>query len=250
VARLDWLIARPIAHRGYHDRHQGRVENTLSAARAAMARDFAIECDLQLSSDGVPVLFHDDTLDRLTTRVGPMRNLSLAELQALKLRDTNDRIPALAELLAIVAGKVPLVIELKSRWDDDRRLEAAVAPLLADYEGPVVVMSFDPASMAAMRRLMPDLPRGLVADHFDAGEPEWRTLSPVKRFALRHLFAAPSVAPGFVSYGLAALPTLAPVLLHRLGLKLITWTVRSRAEAVRARRYVDQITFEGFDPEA
>jgi glycerophosphoryl diester phosphodiesterase len=249
MAGLPWLTARPIAHRGYHDRQAGRLENTLGAAAAAVARGFAIECDLQPTADGSVVLFHDDTLDRLTDATGPVGPRTLAELKALRLRDTDDRIPTLEEFLTLVAGRVPLVIELKSQWRGDRRLEERVAPILSAYRGPAVIMSFDPASMWAMRRLLPNLPRGLVADAFEAGS-DWGQLSAFHRFALRHLLAAATVAPSFVSYGIRDLPAPAPALLRRLGLPVITWTVRSPADQTKALRFADQITFEGFDPDA
>src|SRR4051812_40814539 len=101
---FDWLTARPIAHRGYHDRGAGRIENTLSAAEAAAARNFAIECDLQVTAEGEAIVFHDDTLDRLTeAATGAVRARTLAELKAMPLRNTADRIPTLAELLAVIA---------------------------------------------------------------------------------------------------------------------------------------------------
>src|SRR3954462_8220896 len=133
---LAWLTARPIAHRGYHDRSAGRIENTLSAAAAAIASGFAIECDLQLTADGEAVVFHDDTLERLTeAAVGPVRTRTLAELKAMALRNTGDRIPTLGELLAAIDDRVPLIAELKSDWSGDRRLEARVATILSGYRG-------------------------------------------------------------------------------------------------------------------
>ena len=155
MSKLGWLTARPIAHRGYHDRTAGRIENTLPAAEAAIAHDFAIECDLQLTADGRVVVFHDDTLDRLSEAEGPVGTRTLADLRAVRLTDSDAGIPTLEELLDLVDGRVPLVIELKSRFDGDRRLEQAVAPILADYTGPAAVMSFDPQSMRAIRRLAP-----------------------------------------------------------------------------------------------
>src|SRR6185436_15293056 len=160
---LAWLTARPIAHRGHHDRSAGRIENTLSAAAAAIARGFAIECDLQLTADGEAIVFHDDTLDRLTAAaVGPVRTRTLAELKAMPLRDTDDRIPTFGEFLALIDDRVPLLAELKSDWSGDRRLEARVATVLSKYRGRVAVMSFDPASVRAMKRLAPHRPRGLT----------------------------------------------------------------------------------------
>ena len=249
MAARDWLTARPIAHRGLHDRSRGIVENTLSAARAAVARNFAIECAVLLSADEVPVVFHDDTLDRLTEASGPLAARTLAELKAIPLRDTEDRIPTLVELLDTTGGRVPLVVELKSTWQGDRRLEEKVAPIVAAYRGPLAVMSFDPDSMLAMRRLVPTVPRGLTADHFGPHD-EGGNRSGLARFALRHLFATATVRPSFISYGIDALPAPAPLLLRRLGMPLITWTIRTPADLAKARRYVDQITFEGFDPDA
>ena len=186
MSDLGWLTARPIAHRGYHDRASGRIENTLPAAEAAIAHDFAIECDLQPTADGRVVVFHDDTLDRLTEATGPVGARTLAELRAVRLHDSDAGIPTLEELLDLVDGRVPLVIELKSRWDGDRRLERAVAPILADYSGPAAVMSFDPMSMLAMRRLAPALPRGMIGYDFPPGPDEGRPAL-AARFALRHL---------------------------------------------------------------
>jgi len=246
---VPWLTARPIAHRGYHDRRAGIIENTVSAARAAIAKNFAIECDLQLTADGEAVVFHDDSLDRLTLATGPVRTRPLAELQSLHLRDTADRIPTLRELLGEVADRAPLLVELKSDWTGDRRLESESARILSSYGGRAAVMSFDPDSMQAMRRLLPQVPRGLTADAFAEG-PDWGHLVPLHRFALRHLLTAVEVRPAFVSYGIHDLPAPAPLLLRKLGVDLICWTVRTPADWEKARRYCDQITFEGFDPDA
>ena len=110
-------------------------------------------------------------------------------------------------------------------------------------------MSFDPASMRAMKRLAPQRPRGLTADAFADG-PDWGHLSPLRRFGLRHLLAAADARPAFVSYGIHDLPAPAPLLLRRLGVAADLWTVRTPADRAKARRYTDQITFEGFDPDA
>ncbi len=249
MAEIDWLTARPIAHRGYHDRSARCIENTLPAAEAAIAHNFAIECDLQPTADGRIVVFHDDVLDRLAEASGPLNTRTLAELRAIRLRDSDAGIPTLEELLDLVDGRVPLVIELKSRWDGDRRLERAVAPILADYSGPAAVMSFDPMSMVAMRRLSPSLPRGMIGYDFPPGPDEGGLPWPA-RFAHRHLLGAALVWPHFVSFGINALPANAPLLLHHVGIPLICWTVRDAETWAKARDYTDQITFEGFDPDA
>jgi glycerophosphoryl diester phosphodiesterase len=246
---LGWLTARPIAHRGYHDRAAGRVENTASAFAAAIDHDFAIECDLRLTSDEEVIVLHDETLDRLTDGGGQPERLPLSTIRALNLNGTTDRIPTLHELLDQVAGRVPLVIELKSLWTGDRRLEREVADVLTDYAGPVAVMSFDPASMRAMRDYLPHLPRGMIADRFDEASG-WERIPPHYRFALRHLLLAPSVAPQFIAYDVKALPANAPLFIrHAFALPLLTWTVRSAEDRAVAARWADQMIFEGFDPD-
>ena len=245
----DWLTARPIAHRGYHDATTRRLENTLPAAEAAIARNFAVECDLQLTADDKVVVFHDDTLDRLMRTSGSVERKTLAEIRAARFRDCDDTIPALEELLDLVDGRVPLVIELKSRFTGDRRLEAAAAAILAGYSGPAAVMSFDPASMAAMRRLAPSLPRGMLADNFT--EANWPALPLASRLAYRAMIAAPVVLPAFVAYNVRDLPASPPLALrHFFRLPLLAWTVHTQSDRATARAWADQIIFEGFDPDA
>jgi glycerophosphoryl diester phosphodiesterase len=244
---LDWLTAQPIAHRAFHDTAERRIENTMSAVKAAIERGFAIEVDLQLTSDDEAVVFHDDTLDRLTEATGRVDRMTLSTLRNVRFRDGDDRIPTFAELLEEVAGRVPLVIELKSNWTGDRRLERQVAETLGEYAGPAVVMSFDPASMRAMRHLLPHVPRGVLADKF---KPEdWPEVPAAYRFFLRHLVAASYTAPSFIAYDVRALPASAPLMLkHIFDLPLLTWTVRTAEDRAVAKRWASQMIFEGFDP--
>ena len=248
MAAPSWLTARPIAHRGYHT-VTGCIENTLAAAEAAVARNFAIECDLQLTADGRAIAFHDDTLDRLTGASGDVALKSLAEIRAVRFRDGDGTIPTLEDLLDLVDGRVPLVIELKSRFTGDRRLEAAVAPLLLGYDGPAAVMSFDPASLTAMRRLAPSIARGMLGGKWAAADRP--TLSVGRRLANRMLLAAPMVRPTFIAWDVTALPAWPPLALrHFFRLPLLAWTVRTEAERETARQWADQIIFEDFDPDA
>src|SRR5690606_35425959 len=130
----------------------GIVENTLAAARAAVAANYAIEVDLILTADGEAVVFHDDTLDRLTKAGGPLAQRSLAELKQVSFRAMDERIPTLQELLDAVAGRTPLVLELKSNWDGDDRLTARTAEILKGYAGLAAAMSFDPAVLMQLQR--------------------------------------------------------------------------------------------------
>jgi glycerophosphoryl diester phosphodiesterase len=249
MAAPDWLTARPIAHRGYHDVTAGRIENTLPAAEAAVAHRFAIECDLQRTADDEVVVFHDDTLDRMTDLSGPIEARTLAELRAARFKEGDATIPTLSDLLDLVDGRVPLIIELKSRFTGDRRLEAATATILGGYSGAAAVMSFDPASMIAMRRLAPNLPRGMLGDGF--ATRDWPMIPLPARIANAMYAMAPAVMPTFISHGVHALPSSAPLALrHFFRLPLITWTVRTPEDRATAAAWADQITFEGFDPDA
>jgi glycerophosphoryl diester phosphodiesterase len=148
----DWLTARPIAHRGLHDLARGIVENMPGAIEAAIAGNFAIEVDIQLSGDGEAMVHHDDALGRLTDGSGKLIEKTAAELKAIAFKDTPERMMTLADLCARVAGRVPLVIEVKSRFDGDRKLVKRMAEVLENYSGPVVGMSFDPAQTFARHR--------------------------------------------------------------------------------------------------
>ncbi len=247
MADLGWLTERPIAHRGLHDVANGIVENSRSAVAAAIEHGYAIEVDLQVTRDGEAVVFHDETLDRLTDEKGPVVERTLAELTAIRYRDGADTITPLAGLLEQVGAAVPLVIELKTLWDGADRLERCVADALARYQGHAAVMSFDPHAVSTMRRIAPGLVRGIVACGFDDAD-HWPLLSPWQRFQLRHLLHWNKTKPDFISYDQTGLAGPAPRLARLFGCPVITWTVRTEAEHARAARWADQITFENFLP--
>ena len=168
----DWLTARPVAHRGLHDISRGIVENMPAAAQAAVDGNFAIECDIQLSSDGEAMVHHDDALGRLTEGSGALLGKTAAELKAVTFKNTPERMMTLGDLCSLVAGRVPLVIEVKSHFDGDRRLVTRMADVLAGYDGPAVGMSFDPDQVVALRELIPGRARGIVAEREYTAE-EW-----------------------------------------------------------------------------
>ena len=147
----DWLTARPVAHRGLHDAARGIIENMPGAINAAIEGNFAIEVDLQLTADGEAMVHHDDALGRLTEGSGALLGKTAAELRAVKFKDTSERMMSLGDLCALVDGRVPLVIEVKSHFDGDRKLVARMAEVLACYSGPAAVMSFDPDQVLALR---------------------------------------------------------------------------------------------------
>src|SRR3954470_5275850 len=171
MSGLDWLTARPVAHRGLHDNGAGVIENTASAFAAAIAGGFAIETDLQISSDGEAMVHHDFALGRLTLGSRQLAAMTAAGLKEVPFKATTDRMMTLGELCGFVAGRAPLVVELKSRFNGDLRLVKRAAEVLGSYSGPAALMSFDPAPTAAWRETAPDVPRGIVAErHYEDAE--------------------------------------------------------------------------------
>jgi glycerophosphoryl diester phosphodiesterase len=244
----DWLTARPVAHRGLHDASAGIIENTPSAFAAAIAGNYGIECDVQISADGEAMVHHDDTLGRLTAGSGRLAGMPAAALKQVAFRATADRMLTLGELCDLADGRVPLLVEIKSRFDGDLRLATRAAQILSGYSGPAALMSFDPAPIAALRTLAPRLPRGIVAERHYA-HPEWQSLSARSKRALAYLGHVWQSRPQFIAYSVQDLPSPVPWMARNLfRLPLLTWTVRTAVDRERAARYADQMIFEGFRP--
>jgi glycerophosphoryl diester phosphodiesterase len=241
---LDWLTARPIAHRGLHKNSEGIIENTATAFAGAMTGNYAIECDLQITSDADAVVFHDEKLDRLCDAQGLVKALTTKQLQKIAIKHSSDHIQSLSELLEQVNGQVPLVIELKSHWDGDTALAITALNSLKTYNGQYALMSFDQDLVAAVAQHSPETIRGITADrtiHADYDAlPEERRLD-MQQF--RHLH---KTRPHFVSFYFRDLPYAPVQNLRDQGLAIITWTIRSKDEEALARQYSDQVTFEGY----
>ncbi len=248
MAAPAWLTARPVAHRGLHDASRGIIENMPAAAEAAIAGNFAIECDIQLTADGEAMVHHDDELGRLTEGSGALLKQTAAELKAVPFKGTAERMMTIADLCTLVAGRVPLVIEVKSHFDGDRKLVRRMAEVLSSYAGPAVGMSFDPDQVIALRELIPNRPRGIVAEHHYSLE-DWPEASEAQRRDMTHLRHFLRTRPDFVAYFVNELPSPAPwIARHVFGCPLLTWTVRTAEQRQRAARHADQMIFEGFLP--
>ena len=249
------FLARPIAHRGLHDRKGKVIENSLSAIRAAAAAGYGIEIDLQCSADGEAICFHDDDLQRLTGEPGAVREWRSEDLAEIGLKGGGgDLVPSFAQALE-AAGDVPLLVEIKRQGPEIAagKLEFRAASLIAEHvaagRGPVAVMSFDPRSVAWFHQHAPEIPRGLVSmdwDRDDAGgefDPETR------RDMTRMASFEPSEAD-FFSYRWRDLPTPRTRALRDAGVPALCWTTRSPEEHATARRHADNVTFEGYVPES
>lgn len=238
----------PLAHRAYHDAAAGRPENSRAAIRAAIDAGYGIEIDLQLSRDGQAMVFHDDTMERLTAETGPVFARDAADLARIPLRYGDEGIPTLAEVLVLVAGRVPLLIELKDQSDLGRPgcgpLERATAAALAGYAGPVAVMSFNPGMIAQMAQHAPAVPRGLTTGTFDP--VDYAPLPPDVCDRLRGIPDYASVGASFISHEWADLGRARVAELKSQGAAVLCWTVKSAGDEATARRIADNITFEGY----
>ena len=249
-----WLIERPIAHRGLHRAARGIVENSLAAASAAIAGAFAIECDVQLSADAEVFVFHDETLDRLTEAKGPFGALSAADIRALRLKGSAESPPAFADFLRTVGGRTPIVCELKSRFDGDWRLADLVAELVAGYDGPIALKSFDHDLAAYLKLRRPRMrsgapcPIGILAQGSYDG-PDWDMLPAETRKAWSDFDHYDEARPDFLSFNVDDLPHKIPFLLKEFrGAPVMAWTVRTPAQREAARKWADQIVFDGEGP--
>lgn len=242
------FLGAPIAHRALHDMGDGRPENSRAAILAAMEYGYGIEIDLQLSADGQAMVFHDYDLKRLTGQKGPVRTRQAAALAAITLTGGDEGIPTLAEVLALVRGRVPVLIELKDQHGQmgktDGVLEAAVARDLAGYTGPAAVMSFNPEMVAGMADLAPDVPRGLVTCAYPARD--WLLLRPAVRARLRGIPDYDRTGACFISHQASDLGSARVAELKRAGATVLCWTIRSAEAEAKARKIADNVTFEGY----
>lgn len=243
------FLARPIAHRGLHDREVGIIENTRRAFIRAIEGRFGIECDLQISADGEAMVFHDFALDRLTEAAGRVDAFLARELRAFRFRAGSDGMETLADLFALVAGRAPLVVEIKSRFDGDTRIAARVAELARRYSGPLAFKSFDPVKIIALREAGVAQPLGIVGEaNYEHGEYE--TLSTTEKHALANLLHFNASRPDFLSWNHRNLPSAGPFLCRSvIGMPVMSWTIRSAEEARAVAPHADQIVFEQFVPD-
>ncbi|MDF1856154.1 glycerophosphodiester phosphodiesterase family protein [Pseudooceanicola sp.] len=242
------FLQAPIAHRALHDRSQGRPENSREAIAAAMAAGYGIEIDLQLSADGAAMVFHDYALERLTGQTGAIRQSRAAELGQITLTGGASPIPRFTEVLALVAGRVPLLVEIK---DQDGalgpgigQLEAAAARDAAGYGGPLAFMSFNPHSVRVLSGLAPDIPRGIVTSAYRP--KDWMLVPAATRVRLRGIPDIDGAGAAFISHEAEDLARPRVAEIRARGLPVLCWTIRSPEQEAEARKYADNVTFEGY----
>jgi len=241
---LTWLRKVPVAHRGLHDRRLGAPENSLAAFRRAMALGYALELDVVLTRDGEALVFHDSVLKRLTGEKGKVLDHDAAALTGLSILGTAEKVPRLSDVLALIKGRVPILVEVKSNAPQSRKLEDRVIMLLRDYRGPVAVQSFDPGTVAYFRRRAPDLARGQLSMNFCAHAEV--PMGWTERYRLSQMTMMGPGHAHFAGFHVRDLPFAPVAALAARGIPVLAWTVRTARDRALARSYADNVIFENF----
>ena len=240
-----WLVETPIAHRGLHGKNV--PENSLAAFSKAIEKGYAIEFDVHLLADGTIAVFHDSSLARMTGNDGYLKYLNEEDLKALHLAGTKETIPTFDEVLELIDGKVPILIEIKNQYKVGK-LEQAIINRLKTYKGKFAVQSFNPYSLAYFKKHSPNIIRGQLSGTFKGEGFEDLKMSKIVRYVLKHMMLNKSVSePHFIAYQNTALPNR--IVKKYKNLPLLAWVVESKKEYLRVVKYCDNIIFQGFEPE-
>jgi glycerophosphoryl diester phosphodiesterase len=239
----DCLFDPPIAHRGLWS-PGGPPENSLGAFQAACSAGYGIELDVQLSSDGEAVVFHDSRLDRLTGAPGRIADHTAAELGQMRLAGSDETIPTLADTLALVGHRAMVHIELKTPYGEVGPLERRVTEILVDHNGPTSVIGFNPYSHAWFADNHPQVLRGL--DSYSYAPSDAPHLAPEQRRAFADLEHVAIARPHFLALSLDMAPTARAGEFRTKGMPIIAWTVRTPSEWDILKNHCDNLIFEGF----
>ncbi len=241
---LNWIKHNFIAHRGFHSMDKSIPENSLLAFKKAIDYDYAIELDIHVLKDGNIVVFHDDNLKRVCKIDKKLNEVTYDEIKNLKLLNTNEVIPLLSDVLALVKGKVPLLIELKPKGDYLRLCQAFMI-VMKGYEGEYAVMSFNPKITNWFRKNYPDIIRGQLAEYFTDDD----TVSKITKFILKRMWLNKLTKPDFINYGLKDLPNHYCKKAYENGIPVIAYTARNKLEFDMIKKYYDNAVFEYFRPD-
>ena len=236
-----WIVDKYVAHRGLHNKEL--PENSMGAFEAAVEHDYAIECDVHQIEDGTIVVFHDDTLDRLTGQDGYVNQIkSKEDLKKYKLLDSKYTIPTLQELLDMVNGRVPILIEIKS-YTKPTTLESNLYELIKNYNGKCAVMSLNPYSVGWFAENAPEIPRGQLSSFFKG----IKQLGFTRKFFLKRMLLNKRVSkPNFIGYHYKDVPNR--YVKKYKNIPLLVWAVPSQQEYMRVAKHCDNIIFENFEP--
>ena len=235
------FLNKPIAHRGLHNEKD--PENSLSAFSNAIEKSYPIEIDLHLTSDNIIYVFHDDNLKRMTGLDKLIKDSNKEELSTLRLNNTKESIPTLKQVLDLVDGKVPLLIEIK-KDGKPKEIAEILTSMLKDYKGTVAVQSFYPDYLYFVRKFNPKIKRGQLATcKFPSSIPH------IQRFASKNMLGNPISRPSFIAYDFRCLPMPIVSLYKKLGYPILGYTITNKEDEMKARKVCDNIIFENYIPD-
>lgn len=247
------VLEKPVAHRGLHDLANGIPENSPSAFERACKHDLAVECDIQLSGDDVPMIIHDATTDRVTGQTGTVSQISAGQIGRIPLTGSkhNDTTLRFDELLTLVNSRVPIAVEMKPQGSPERDVLMAqkAAEITKDYNGPLAFISFSPKLLQQVRKAGFRGPLGIVVARFNDDKAK-KHLTLWQRFSMRHMLHYPITRFHFVDCDHTALKMTMVRLFRAFGMPVAAWTITSPEEAKAAAEHCDQIAFEGYMPKA
>lgn len=240
---MDWVVSRPIAHRGLHNSFS-IPENSIKAFEAAIEKNYPIELDIHLLADGELAVFHDKNLKRMTGISGLISEQSSLTIKKFKLLETDQFIPLIDEAFELINGKVPILIEIKNDGAVGE-LEQNLFNKLSSYSGEYAVQSFNPFVMSWFKKNASHIIRGQLSTDF-----KYENLEFYKKFLLRYLLMNWASSPHFVGYDIRCLPSFFPVTIMRkvFGVPFVAWTIRTEEEKIKALKYADNIIFENIHP--
>ena len=236
----SWLVKQKIAHRGLHD--EVSPENSLSAFKKAVEKGYAIETDVQMTADGILLAFHDEILDRMTDGKGLISQKNFNEICNYTLKNSEEKIPLLSEVLSLVGGKVPLLIEIKSH-KNIKAEEEKIKAMLEKYDGQYAFQSFNPFIVKWFKDNMPDVKSGVLSSFFKDVK-----LSVFQKIILKNLWLNKLAKPDFISYNVDDAANFKKLSKIKGTLPILFWTVRSTEQMRLVSEKCDNIIFEGFLP--
>jgi len=237
---MEWITNRPISHRGLHNIYNGVVENSISAFKESIKHNLPIELDIHLTKDNQIIVFHDYDLKRLTIETEYIKEVDKDYLSNIKLLDTNDTIPTLIEVLELVNGQVPILIEIKPQ-EVVGPLENALNELLKSYTGEVAIQSFDPYSVLWFKKNNPKILRGQLSCSYTIDID----LSPFKKFLYKNLLLNFMTKPDFIGYDVEHLDNIMVKFNRRImKIPILAWTIKNKDDFDKAKMGADNIIYE------
>jgi len=240
---LSWIQNNLIAHRGLYSKDQSIPENSIASFRHALDKGYSIEFDINVLKDGTVLVFHDYNFKRISNDLKELRDVTYDQCKDFKLFDTDEKIPTLSQLLKLVKGKVPLLIELKPHGDVIFLCESFMKTI-KDYQGVWAVFSFHPKVVQWFKKNYPDVIRGQISEYFK----DDKDMNPVAKYLMKTMFFNRFTKPDFISYGIYDMPNKYLDRCMKKGITVISYAARSQQDFDFVKSHYHNTVFEFFEP--